>query len=76
MSLGAGLMERRKPPPQPDPPPEERATVTVVNLKGSPKYAKFMDDLHDKTHIAKATLWRLAMKEYCQNHGHDLPPEI
>ena len=50
--------------------------VVIVHLKGSPAYAEWLDQVHKKTHIAKATLFRLAMAEWAQTHGHSLPPEM
>ena len=50
--------------------------VVIVHLKGSPAYAAWLDEINKSTHIAKATLFRVAMSEWAKNHGHALPPEI
>lgn len=50
--------------------------VAIINLKGSEEYAEWLDRLYRKTHIAKATIVRLALEEYAKNHQHEPPPEI
>lgn len=81
MNDGVGVMARpRQKPEREQPPPEpgnaERADVTVINLKGSRSYVKWLQERHKETHIAKATLWRLAMAEYAAKRGWPPPPEI
>ncbi len=48
----------------------------IIHLKGTAEYAAWLDELHRKTHIAKATLFRLAMEEWAEKHGHAKPPEM
>jgi hypothetical protein len=50
--------------------------VVIIHLKGSPEYAEWLDQVHKKTHIAKATLFRVAMAEWAERNGHPAPPEI
>ena len=50
--------------------------VVIIHLKGSSEYAAWLDSLSEETHIAKATLFRVAMAEYAKNHGHDAPPSM
>ena len=53
---------------------EER--IQVINLKGSQAYMKWLDDLHKKTHIPKASIVRLAVAEWAVRNGHEPPPDI
>lgn len=53
---------------------EER--VTIVNLKGSPDYAAWLDRINRKTHIPKTTIFRLALESWAKANGHEAPPEI
>lgn len=80
MSAGATLVGRPKSKPSDQTPDPSAASaegrVVIIHLKGSPDYAEWLETLHDSTHIAKATLVRLALKEYAQKHGHPTPPEI
>ena len=79
MAAGAGLMVRPKakmkrnaaPPPASEPERE-----TIVNMKGSPEYADWLEAVHRKTHIPKVQIVRLALAEWSENHGHPAPPEI
>jgi hypothetical protein len=72
---GATLMGRpKKGAKKGGPPPDER--VAIVNLKGSPEYSAWLDDLHRKTHIPKATIFRVAVAEWAVRNGHPEPPEI
>lgn len=54
--------------------PEDRPTV--INLKGTNEYIDWIDDLHRRTHIPKATIVRLALAEWAERHGHPAPPEL
>lgn len=78
MSFGAGsTMARPKKgikgtPPEPS--PEDRAAI--IHLKGTVAYARWLDAIHRKTHIPKASLFRLAMAEWAKANGHPEPPEF
>lgn len=74
MSPGAATMAKKKSPSAKEDTADDR--VVIVHLKGSAAYAAWLTDLHKKTHIAKATLFRLAMAEWAEKHGHPAPPEI
>lgn len=50
--------------------------VVVIHLKGSPEYSGWLEDIHNATHIPKATLVRQALLEYAKNHDHPAPPEM
>jgi hypothetical protein len=67
-------MAKKKPTTSKGDPADER--VVIVHLKGSPAYAEWLDQVHKKTHIAKATLFRLAMAEWAEKNGHPTPPEM
>jgi hypothetical protein len=71
MSVGAPAMPPAK---KKTPPPDER--VVIVHLKGSPRYAAFMEAVHRKTHIPKASMVRLALEAWFKQNGHGEPPEI
>jgi hypothetical protein len=55
-------------------PPDER--VAIIHLKGTAEYAKWLDELHRKTLIPKASIFRDAMKEWCEKRKHKAPPEL
>ncbi len=74
MSPGTFVMPKKKASVPRGEPADER--VVIVHLKGSPAYAAWLDQIHKKTHIAKATLFRLAMSEWAGKNGHSAPPEI
>jgi hypothetical protein len=59
----------------PDGIPDENP-VTVICMKGSRAYAKWMNDLHRATGIPKAHLARVAVEEWAERHKHPKPPEI
>jgi len=48
----------------------------VINLKGSPSYAAWLEEASAKTHIAKATIFRVAIMEWAKKNGLPNPPEI
>lgn len=50
--------------------------VAIIHLKGSPTYAEWLDEAHKKTHIAKATIFRVAVAEWAERNGLSKPPEI
>jgi hypothetical protein len=72
MTVGADLMPPKKKKP-PEPAPDER--VAVIQLKGSAEYAQWLEDVHRKTRIPKAAIFRLAIEEWAAKNGHPLPPE-
>lgn len=49
---------------------------TVVHMKGSPAYVKWLDDINKKTYIPKVQLVRIALAEWAERHRHPKPPEI
>lgn len=67
------MAKKKAPPPEPEPSSDR---TVIIHLKGSPAYAAWLDGVHERTHIPKTTLFRLAMKEWAKNHGHPAPPEI
>lgn len=78
MDRGVGLMGRpkaRTPEPE-DEEPKDDDTVAIIHLKGSGKYFKWLRRLHKVTLIPKASLFRQAMKEYCEKHGYEMPPDF
>jgi hypothetical protein len=54
--------------------PENR--VVIVHLKGSQEFADWLEGIHKRTHIAKATLFRLAISDWAKRNGHPEAPEI
>lgn len=77
MVAGAGLMARpKKAKPVTPPPPSETERETIVNMKGSPEYSAWLEDLHRKTHIPKVQIFRLAIADWAAKNGHSTPPEI
>jgi hypothetical protein len=50
--------------------------TAIIHLKGTPEYARWLDQLHRTTHIPKAALFRLAMAEWAERNGHAAPPEF
>jgi hypothetical protein len=84
MGAGAGLMARPKAKTKTKKTTKTTARPTaadleresIINLKGSPAYAEWLEGLHRKTHIPKATIFRLALAEWAEKHGHAEPPEI
>ena len=53
----------------------EPQRASIIQLKGTPEYARWLDDLHRATHIPKATLFRIALAEWATNRSHPEPPE-
>lgn len=49
---------------------------TVINMKGSPEYVAWLDEVHNRTHIPKVQIFRLAVAEWAKANGHPAPPEI
>ena len=74
---GAALMARTKTKKAVAPPPaSELERESIVNMKGSPDYAAWLEGVHRKTHIPKVQIIRVALSEWPEKHGHALPPEI
>jgi hypothetical protein len=81
MAAGAGLMareKRAKPATKPvaPPPPAELERETIVNMKGSPEYSAWLEEIHRKTHIPKVQIVRLAIAAWAEQNGYRTPPEI
>ena len=77
--MGIGVVAMGRPKKGADKPvkePNPDARVAIIHLKGTEEYAAWLDSLSDETHIAKATLFRVAMAEYAKNHGHPAPPAM
>lgn len=68
-----GRPKRNAPRPV-DPEPEGRAVI--VHLKGSHEYATWLDEFFRETSIPKASMFRLAMKDYAAKKGFRPPPEM
>lgn len=45
-------------------------------MKGSPEYVRRLDAAHEKTHIPKVQIFRLAMQDWDSKNGLPAPPEI
>ncbi len=52
------------------------ARVAIMHLKGSLEYAAWLERMHRKTHIGKTSMVRLALAEWAERNGHELPPEL
>jgi hypothetical protein len=77
MPAGAGLMARTKrAKPATPPPAQEPERETIVNMKGSPEYSAWLEDIHRKTHIPKVQIFRVAIADWAARNGHRPPPEI
>lgn len=76
MRRGADLMGRPKKGVKRTLPQAADDRVAIIHLKGSPLYAEWLDALHRKTHIPKASLFRLALAEWAEKNGHSPPPEL
>lgn len=74
MRPGADLMGRPKKGTKKPPPPDER--LAIIHLKGSGAYSEWLDAVHRKSHIAKATLFRVALAEWAERNGYPAPPEM
>jgi hypothetical protein len=74
---GAVLVGRpRKRPGQPSGEAGKDDRSNVIVLKGSRQYVDWFNSLHEKTHIPKATIVRLALAEWAKKQGHATPPEM
>ncbi|HWD08137.1 MAG TPA: hypothetical protein VHA57_03475 [Actinomycetota bacterium] len=58
------------------PPASELERATIINMKGSPDYSEWLEGVHRRTHIPKVQIFRLALAEWAEKHGHPTPPEI
>lgn len=54
--------------------PDDR--VAIIHLKGSRQYAAWLEAAYRKTHIAKASIVRLALAEWAARNGVEPPPEL
>jgi hypothetical protein len=54
--------------------PDER--VAIIHLKGTAAYAQWLEELFQKSHVAKATLVRLGLEEIAKRYKHRPPPEL
>jgi hypothetical protein len=61
---------------KPDPVQGKDDRVVIAHIKGTPEYAAWLDDVHNKTHIPKAAIFRLAVEEWAGRNGHPKPPEL
>ena len=52
----------------------ELKTTTVVQLVDTPRYAAWLTEVANATHLTKATLARLALTEFAANHNLPEPP--
>jgi hypothetical protein len=77
-SAGVWMMGRPKKTAQRKPPlhEDEGKRETVIHMKGSAGYTAWLDDVHRKTHIPKVQIFRIAVAEWAERHGHTAPPEI
>lgn len=67
------MVRPRKMPPTPEDGDQRKA---VILLKGSNEYVAWLEAAHRKTHIAKATIVRLAIADWAAKNGLPEPPEI
>jgi hypothetical protein len=75
MGAGAATMGRpKKGAARPERAPDDR--VAIIHLKGTAEYAEWLDDAFRKTHIAKATMFRLAMIDWAKKMKLPAPPEL
>jgi hypothetical protein len=50
--------------------------VAIIHLKGSQAYSQWLEEIHKKTHLPKATIFRLAVETWAEKNGHGKPPEF
>lgn len=74
VNLGVGTMSRPKGRPKREKTTEATSPprLTIINLKGTPKQAEWLELVHRKTHIAKSVIMRLALAKWAELQGH--PP--
>lgn len=58
----------------PNPEPLER--VTIINLKGTPEYRKWLDEFSEATHIPASSLVRLGLIALAKEYARDEPPKL
>jgi hypothetical protein len=75
---GVSTMGRpRKAAKQTSEPAEDRGErETVIHMKGSADYVRWLEEVHRKTHIPKVQIFRIAVAEWAERNGHREPPEI
>jgi hypothetical protein len=59
------------------PPAKPKATeerVAILLLRDTAEYAAWLDQIHERTYIPKATIVRVALREWAERHGHPAPP--
>lgn len=61
-------------PEKPERPPDLR--VAIIHLKGTVEYSDWLEAAYKKTHIPKATMFRLAMADWAVKNGLEPPPEL
>jgi hypothetical protein len=76
MTTGASDMAKTKKAGRPPLPAKDAARETIINMKGSPEYAEWLDSLHKRTYISKVQIVRLALKEWAAKNGHPAPPDL
>jgi hypothetical protein len=76
MAAGVDAMGRPKAGTKDDPPKERLDRETVIHLKGSPEYVDWLEAIHKKTRLPKATIFRVAVEEWAKRNNHPSPPEI
>ena len=54
----------------------EAERETIVNMKGSPEYSAWLEEIPRKTHIPKVQIFRVAVADWAMKNGHSMPPEI
>lgn len=50
--------------------------VAIIHLKGSQEYSAWLEEVHKKSHISKASIFRVAVMEWAQRNGYRTPPEL
>ena len=71
---GVALKKRRIPATPPAAPEAERETI--VNMKGSPEYSAWLEEIPRKTHIPTVQIFRVAVADWARKNGYRMPPEI
>lgn len=61
---------------RPPMPSKDAARETVIHMKGSPEYVKWLEAVHKDTSIPKVQIFRLALIEWAANRKLPRPPEI
>ena len=71
---GVDLVAKAKKTGKPSKTADDRAVI--IHLKGTSGYAAWLDDIHKKTHLPKATIIRLALTLWAKENDHPEPPEF